>query len=128
MALSSRAVAWISADQMRKTDRVAIGLGLSLPQMMENAGIHLSEVAWSSLGLEPRARVAMLTGAATTGGSRSSAPPCQSWWARSDRVGSGTSELGDYPRAQLDIVKRRDVPVDFDPPRETDAIIEGLIG
>ena len=59
MALSSRAVAWISADQMRKTDRVAIGLGLSLPQMMENAGIHLSEVAWSSLGLEPRARVAM---------------------------------------------------------------------
>ncbi len=43
--VASDAVAWISADQMREMDRVAIDLGLSLPQMMENAGIHLSEVA-----------------------------------------------------------------------------------
>ncbi|MGI9556391.1 MAG: NAD(P)H-hydrate epimerase [Solirubrobacterales bacterium] len=41
---------WITVEQMRTVDRVAIELGLSLPRMMENAGGNLTAVARAMLG------------------------------------------------------------------------------
>ncbi len=114
---------------MRKTDRVAIRLGLSLPQMMENAGIHLSDVAMEFLrtGAEISGGDTYRVAATVGRGSRSGAPPCQSR-ARNDRGIRELPSLAIPCCAQLDIVKRRDVPVGFDPPRETDAITDRLVG
>jgi hypothetical protein len=43
-------VTWLTVEQMRDVDRVAIDVGLTLSRMMENAGGHLAAVALSMLG------------------------------------------------------------------------------
>ena len=115
---------------MREIDRIAIGSGLSLLQMMENAAIRLSEVSWSFLELRPKHRVVVLAGGGNNGGGALAA-------ARhlANRGADVTvvldrplSDLTDAGRRQLDILEQARVIVSFEPPTAPGAIIDGLIG
>jgi len=60
---------WITVEQMREVDRIAIESGLDLPRMMENAGANLAAVARELLGGDVGGRrVAVLAGAGGNGG------------------------------------------------------------
>lgn len=115
---------------MREIDRIAIESGLSLLQMMENAAIRLSEVAWTFFELRPRRRVVVLAGGGNNGGSALAA-------ARhlANRGADVTvvldrppSDLTDAGRRQLDILEQAHVLVSFEPPSAPEAIIDSLIG
>ena len=115
---------------MREIDRIAIESGLSLLQMMENAGIRLSEVAWTFLELRPGRRVVVLAGGGNNGGgalaaARHLANRGADVTVVPDRPVPGLSDAG---RRQLEILEQAHVPVSFEPPSAPEAIIDGLIG
>ncbi|MBA2566721.1 MAG: hypothetical protein H0V08_02860 [Thermoleophilaceae bacterium] len=74
-AVGVEEVPWITVEQMREVDRVAIAIGLDLTRMMENAGASLSFLARALLG-------------ATCAAARSPCSPARAgtagavWWRR----------------------------------------------
>ncbi len=57
----------VTADEMREIDRIMIeDIGISLEQMMENAGLHLAELVRALWG--SRCRVAIMIGKGNNGG------------------------------------------------------------
>jgi NAD(P)H-hydrate epimerase len=68
-AIDPHAAPWITLEQMREIDRVAIESGMTLPRMMENAGANLALLALALLGGDVRGlRVAVLAGVGGNGG------------------------------------------------------------
>jgi NAD(P)H-hydrate epimerase len=65
----------LTADEMRQVDRVMIeDLGIELIQMMENAGLHLAELARSRFSRLRDAPVTVLAGSGNKGAAGSCAP------------------------------------------------------
>lgn len=69
-AVDSRAIPWLSVEQMREVDRIMVeDLGVSLVRMMENAGRSLTQVARDLLGGNTAGRsVLVLAGPGGNGG------------------------------------------------------------
>lgn len=129
-SVSRTEVAAVSVDQMRELDRVAIDSGLSLLQMMENAGIRLSEVVQSEFGLLPGHRVVALAGGGNNGGGALTA--ARHLVNRGIEVivvlDRPREEMGEAGRVQLGILDQAAVSVSSDPPSTADAVIDGLVG
>ena len=130
-------VPFISTDQMREVDRAMIeDYGITLVQMMENAGRALAHLARSRfLGGDPRnRRVVVLAGPGGNGdGGLVCARRLHSWGAEV-RVwlSASPSRLDEVPRRQLTILERMGVPVnpagdDVELP-PADLIVDALIG
>lgn len=59
----------LAVDEMREVDRAMIeDFGISLPQMMENAGRHLAELALSLQEWQEPPRICVLAGGGNNGG------------------------------------------------------------
>jgi NAD(P)H-hydrate epimerase len=138
------AVPTVSSVQMREVDRIMEeDLGISLLQMMENAGRHLARVAVERfLDGDPRGRViAVLAGKGGNGGGALVAGRRLATWGGQVVVAlSGEAEsLTRVPRMQLDIVRRMGIPVlevtewegELSWPKErpeADLVVDGIFG
>ena len=123
----------VSRDQMREVDRVMIHeLGISLVQMMENAGLHLADLVRRRLPRLPGARVAVLAGRGNNGGGGlAAARRLTAWGADVTSVLAGASdEYHGAPALQLGILGRMNVPVSrFDGTLPAhDVLVDALIG
>jgi NAD(P)H-hydrate epimerase len=117
----------VTARQMLEVERVAVEqYGLLLFQMMENAGLHLAELAIRRFGPEA---VAVLCGRGGNGGGGLVA--ARHLANRGVRVhvslAEDPSRLGEVPRHQLSIVRRMGVSI-VDEPTAADLVLDALLG
>ena len=117
---------------MREIDRIVVEeLGISLLQMMENAGRALAELTRMHLGGLSGRRVVVLAGRGGNGGGGLAAARRLAIWGAEVRVvmAHPEAELADAPRRQLAALKAMDVP--FDNSAElggADVILDALLG
>ncbi len=125
----------VSPEQMAEVDRVMEEeLGISLVQMMENAGRGLARLAVHRfLGDEPsEAEVVVLAGRGGNGGGALVAARRLAGWGARVRVhlAGDPKDLRPVPRVQLQSLIRMGIPIDL-PPVEAPApklILDGLVG
>jgi NAD(P)H-hydrate epimerase len=115
----------VTAAQMREVDRAMTGdFGIELPQMMENAGRNLADLALRRHA--PRTAM-VLAGPGGNGGGGLVAARHLANRGITVTVVLGTDRLAAVPARQLDIVRRMGIPVLDDPPA-ADLIIDALLG
>ena len=102
-------LSWISVEQMREVDRVAIEVGLTLPRMMENAGANLAALARELVGGEVTGRrVTVLAGpGGNGGGGLVAARRLAGGGAQVEvRLGVDPDELAVVPREQYELLRQ----------------------
>ncbi len=135
--LDAEDIPFITTDQMREVDRIMVEeYGISLVQMMENAGGNLASLARSRFldGNPAGHRVLVLAGrGGNGGGGLVCARRLHTWGARVHVwLATQASQLAEVPRHQLAILERMHLPVQEAgaqvelPP--ADLIIDALIG
>jgi len=130
----------VSVDQMRAVDRLMVDeMGITLPQMMENAGRALAVQARQMLGGDARGRrIVVLAGRGGNGGGGLAAARRLSIWGADVTIvlGQDTRQVRGVPAHQLAILAKRGVTV-REPrpdgqgsllPRQADLILDALIG
>jgi NAD(P)H-hydrate epimerase len=108
-------LAWITVEQMREVDRVAIEVGLSLVRMMENAGANLAALARELLGGDvAERRIAVLAGpGGNGGGGLVAARRLAAAGAEVEvRLGAEPERLAPVPAEQLAILAEMGVPAE----------------
>lgn len=114
----------LTRDQTIEIDRVMIeDLGISLLQMMENAGFQLARLAVDRY--QPRS-VQVLVGSGGNGGGGLVAARRLAGWGLSVRASLTRSALAGVPAAQLAIVEALGIPIG--PPGPADLIVDAVIG
>ena len=107
----------VTVDQMREVDRLMIeDMGISLVQMMENAGRALATQARQMLGGDVRGQhIVVLAGRGGTGGGGMAAARRLFNWGADVAVilGQETEELQGVPAHQLAILRNIGVPVHY---------------
>jgi NAD(P)H-hydrate epimerase len=125
------AVPWITVVQMREVDRVAVDeVGLSLLQMMENAGSRLADVARRMLGgsVSGSAAAVLAGSGGNGGGALAGARHLANAGARVTlHLGTTPDRLSSATRAQLGLAVAADVRIGGATP-EADLLIDGLLG
>lgn len=115
----------VTAAQMREVDRAMTeDFGIELPQMMENAGRNLADLALSRYG--PGTAV-VLAGPGGNGGGGLVAARHLANRGVTVTVVLGADRLAAVTARQLDIVRRMAIPVLDDPPA-ADLVIDALLG
>ncbi len=104
----------VSCDQMREVDRVMIHeLGITLVQMMENAGLQLAELVRRHIAAPLEGgRVVVLAGHGNNGGGGLTAARRLSAWGTDVIVvlADAPERFRDVPAVQLGILRRMNVP------------------
>jgi NAD(P)H-hydrate epimerase len=124
---------WLSVDQMREVDRVTVEeLGVSLLQMMENAGYSLAMLARALVDSEVRGRrVAVVAGTGGNGGGGlAAARHLAAAGARvAVTVAAPADELDAAARAQHDALVGFGVPVSTEPDfGGAELVLDALLG
>lgn len=125
----------LTTDQMREVDRATMqDMGITLMQMMENAGRHLATLARERLGgtIEGK-RVIVLAGRGNNGGGGMvAARHLANWGAEVCVILTATPEdYHDIPGYQLRILENMGMPsaqIPFDKAFRGDLILDALIG
>lgn len=142
---ATREIPAISADQMREVDRLAIAdAGLSLLQMMENAGRSLAQVTRDytpPAELEGAGEILVLAGRGNNGGGALAAARHLRNWGFDPQVvlASPPGQLGEAARAQHHILHRDGLRATWPGAAEFDdhfpamlagasAVVDGLVG
>jgi NAD(P)H-hydrate epimerase len=135
--METSAIPQLSTDQMREVDRAMIeDIGITLIQMMENAGRHLATLARKMLGggVQDK-RIVVLAGRGNNGGGGLvAARRLANWGARISVILTAPPE--DYrgvPAHQLAILRRMGAAIaaettPFTSLHESDLILDALIG
>ncbi len=122
----------LSTDQMIEVDRLMIEVyGISLEQMMENAGRALAEMGRTLLeGKVADHRIAVLCGPGNNGGGGMvAARHLHDWGAMVEvALAADTSDLKDLPRRQWAILERMEVQRGAPKLDEADLIVDALLG
>ena len=121
----------LTADEMRQVDRVMIeDLGIELVQMMENAGLHLAELARSRFSQLRDVPVTVLAGGGNNGGGGLVCARHLANWGASVSVvlDRPPNEIAGIPAHQMRILRRMGVPFLKEPPVRTSLIVDALIG
>ena len=135
MARAGKPVAAVTTDQMREVDRIMVEeLGITLIQMMENAGRSLAIVVREQLGGTVAARrVLVLAGRGNNGGGGLAAARRLAVWGAQVTVviADAPEKFAGVPQAQLKALQAmgvdvRTAPVAALPP--TDLILDALLG
>ena len=136
-AVSSPSPPCVTADQMRTVDRIATNdYGVSLLQMMENAGRHLAHLAREQFldGDVRRRSVLVVCGRGGNGGGGLAAARCLACWGADVWVSTLTAPA-DYtgvPARQLSLLRHMEVPVEriasSDDLPDGDLMIDALVG
>jgi NAD(P)H-hydrate epimerase len=123
----------LTTAQMRQVDRLMVeAYGISLPQMMENAGRHLAELARRMLGGDvSRKRISVLAGTGNNGGGGMVAERhlhnCWAWVQV--KLVPGSARLKGVPAQQRLTVRTMGLEAKTAPPLDqADLVIDALIG
>jgi NAD(P)H-hydrate epimerase len=126
----------VTAAQMREVDRIAVeDFGISILQMMENAGRALAELTRVQLSSVSRRRVVVLAGRGGNGGGGMAAARRLAIWGAEVRVvlAHPDAALAEAPARQLASLRAMGVPVDG--PGElvsllngADVVLDALLG
>lgn len=132
-AVGAEEVPWITVQQMREVDRLALAIGLDLPRMMENAGANLASLARALLGCDVHGReVGVLAGpGGNGGGGLVAARRLQAAGARVEvRLAEPAETLAPVPREQHAILGEMGLrpAVGPDGLGEPDLVIDALLG
>ena len=121
----------LTADEMRQVDRVMIeDLGIELIQMMENAGLHLAELARSRFSRLRDVPVTVLAGGGNNGGGGLvCARHLANWGAPVSVVlDRSPNEITGVPAHQMRILRRMGLSFLEEPPASSGLIVDALIG
>ncbi len=128
----------VSVDQMREVDRLMTEeVGISLLQMMENAGRSLATHARGMLGGDARGRqILVLAGPGGNGGGGLAAARRLAVWGAAVTVvlAQSREDMHGVPRQQLTILEWIGIPIRLgadrisDPFADADLVIDALIG
>lgn len=123
----------IDADGMIEVDRLMVeNYGVSLPQMMENAGRALATLARARfLGGDPRERrVVALAGSGGNGGGVLTAARRLACWGADVSIGlaQDAAAMAPVPAQQLAILEQMGLHSEALPGEKVDLILDGLIG
>jgi NAD(P)H-hydrate epimerase len=121
----------LTADEMRQVDRGMIeDLGIELIQMMENAGLHLAELARSRFSRLRDVSVAVLAGGGNNGGGGLvCARHLANWGAPVSVVlDRPPNAITGIPAHQMRILRHMGVSFLEEPPASTGSIVDALIG
>lgn len=132
--VSADELPWLTVAQMREVDRLMIHeIGISLEQMMENAGHALATAAARLLGGAAGLRVVVLAGPGGNGGGGMVAARhlANAGTKVELQLASQAQQLGETPRGQLEILHASGLPIGMGPPdREdgVDLVVDALLG
>ncbi len=121
-------------DQMREVDRTMMqDMGITLMQMMENAGRHLAALTREGPGSTvERKRVVVLAGRGNNGGGMVAARHLANWGAEvSVILTASPDDYHDVPEYQLGILRNMEVPISPVPWNKAfrgDLILDAIIG
>ena len=121
----------LTADERRQVDRVMMeDLGIELIQMMENAGLHLAELARSRFSRLRDVPVTVLAGGGNNGGGGLvCARHLANWGAPVSVVlDRSPNEITGVPAHQMRILRRMGMSFLEEPPASTGLIVDALIG
>jgi NAD(P)H-hydrate epimerase len=121
----------LTADEMRQVDRVMMeDLGIELIQMMENAGLHLAELARSRFSQLRDVPVTVLAGGGNNGGGGLVCARHLANWGASVSVvlDRPPNEIAGIPAHQMRILRRMGMSFLEEPPVRTGLIVDALIG
>jgi NAD(P)H-hydrate epimerase len=121
----------LTADEMRQVDRVMVeDLGIELIQMMENAGLHLAELARSRFSRLRDVPVTVLAGGGNNGGGGLvCARHLANWGAPVSVVlDRSPNEITGVPAHQMRILRRMGLSFLEEPPASSGLIVDALIG
>jgi len=125
---------WVTVEQMREIDRLTmVEIGISLEQMMENAGRALAVAAAHLLGGVAGRRILVLAGpGGNGGGGMVAARHLAGAGAEVElQLASEPERLTDTSRRQLEILRRAGLPVQAAPPdpeQRVDLVVDALLG
>jgi NAD(P)H-hydrate epimerase len=125
---ASADLAWLTAAQMREVDRLTVeDLGLTLVQMMENAGRALADLIVRRF--DPRTALILAGPGANGGGGIAAARHLANRGVRARIVlAAGVPRMGRVPRIQLGIAQRLGIPVSVRPDPGADVLVDALLG
>lgn len=114
----------LTRDQMLEVDRVMVDdLGISLTQMMENAGLQLARLA---IDRYDPSSVSVLAGSGGNGGGGLAAARRLANWGVDVSVAITREDMGGLPGEQLNAVRSLGIPIGE--PERADLIIDAMIG
>lgn len=123
--LDADAVPWLTIEQMREADRLAVGdFGISLIQMMEHAGHNLADVAMS---VAPAGPITVLAGAGNNGGGGLSCARHLINRGREVSVTLATDQLGPAASHHLTTLEAMGVSAAVEP-ADAPVVIDALVG
>jgi ADP-dependent NAD(P)H-hydrate dehydratase / NAD(P)H-hydrate epimerase len=102
------AVKLVTSDQMRELERAAVDAGVSLDELMEQAGLAVAQEAWMTLGVVAGRRVLVLVGPGNNGGDGLVAARHLADWEADVAVYMVAPRADD---TNLDLVRERSVPI-----------------
>jgi NAD(P)H-hydrate epimerase len=124
--LNSRDVAWISTEQMIEIDRIMIeDLGITLLQMMENAGRSLADLA---VGLFSPSTATVLAGPGGNGGGGLTAARHLHNLGINVGVTLTGDRLGEAAHHQAHALRQMGVPFTSNPNLEAGVVIDAMVG
>ncbi len=117
---------WLTVAQMVEADRLAGDeFGITLLQMMENAGSALAELVTT---LYPSGPLVVLAGGGNNGGGGMSAARHLLNQGRRVAVVLSSDRLGDAARQQLTTLERLGLGPNHDPPDGASVVVDALVG
>lgn len=124
--ISGADVAWVTAAQMAEIDRIMIeDMGITLLQMMENAGRSLADLA---LELFAPKSVSILAGSGGNGGGGLTAARHLHNLGTDVTVSLSSDRLGAAAGHQVNILRQMGVPFSEEPMLGADLVIDAMVG
>ena len=116
----------LTTEQMREVDRIMVEeLGITLVQMMENAGRNLGELAIGRYG--PTSCTVLAGPGGNGGGGLVAARHLANRGVGIEVVLAAPGSMTEVPEHQLDILRRMSVPV-VEEPRPPDLVVDAVLG
>lgn len=127
-AIPAADLAWLTAAQMREVDRLMMeDIGVTLVQMMENAGRALADLVLRRFGA--RTALVMAGSGGNGGGGIAAARHLANRGVRARVVlAAGVSRMARVPRIQLGIARRLGISISTQPDPGADVLIDALLG
>ena len=136
ISVTSMDIPIVSVEQMRVLDARAVEWGLSIPMMMEHAGLRTAELARMLLGTIQGKQVLVLAGKGHNGGDALVAARFLHTWGVRVTVIAAESEMAPVTHQHFEILKKMELSIHLPESRkgweqlfqQAELVVDGLLG